>query len=63
MSQATFLYVCNELQSTIERADTEMRKAIPVEQRVALTFSFSLPMQTIALSVICLAFLSLLFVW
>ena len=37
MSQATFVYVCNELRSTIEKANTEMRKAIPVEQRVALT--------------------------
>ena len=37
MSQAD---VCNELRSTIERTDTEMRKAIPVEQRVALTVWF-----------------------
>ena len=37
MSQATFVYVCNELRSTIQRADTEMRKAFTVEQRVALT--------------------------
>ena len=37
MSQATFVYVCDELRSTIEKADTDMRKAIPVEKRVALT--------------------------
>ena len=37
MSQATFVYVCDELRSAIEKTDTEMRKAIPVEQRVALT--------------------------
>ena len=41
MSQATFIYVCNELRSTIEKSDTEMRKAIPLEQRVALTLVFS----------------------
>ena len=40
MSQATFMYVCNELRSTIEKSDTEMRKAIPLEQRVALTLWF-----------------------
>lgn len=40
MSNATFLYVCNELRSTIEKNDTIMRKAIPVEQRVALTIWF-----------------------
>ena len=32
MSQATFVYVCDELRSAIEKTDTEMRKAIPVEQ-------------------------------
>lgn len=32
--------MCNELRSTIERTDTEMRKAVPVEQRVALTLWF-----------------------
>ena len=37
MSQATFVYVCDELRSSVEKVDTEMRKAIPVEQRVALT--------------------------
>ena len=40
MFQATFIYVCNELRSSIEKTDTEMRKAIPVEQRVALTLWF-----------------------
>ena len=37
MSQAIFAYMCDELRSAIEKANTEMRKAIPVEQRVALT--------------------------
>ena len=37
MSRETFHYLCNELHSTIEKNDTAMRKAIPVEQRVALT--------------------------
>lgn len=40
MSHATFLYVCNELRSSIERSDTPMRKSIPTEQRVALTLWF-----------------------
>lgn len=34
MSQATFVYVCDELRSTTEKADTDMRKAIPVEQKL-----------------------------
>ena len=37
MSQATFLYVCNEIRPVIDKEDTVMRSAIPVEQRVALT--------------------------
>ena len=37
MSQATFLYVCNEIRPVVEKEDTVMRSAIPVEQRVALT--------------------------
>jgi hypothetical protein len=40
MSKATFLYVCDELRSSVEKNDTSMRKAIPVEQRVALTLVF-----------------------
>ena len=40
MSQMTFLYICNEISSTIKKADTAMRNAIPVEQRVALTLWF-----------------------
>ena len=40
MSQATFLYVCNEIRPVIEKEDTVMRAAIPVEQRVALTLWF-----------------------
>ena len=37
MSQATFVYVCDQLRSAVEKSNTEMRNAIPVEQRVALT--------------------------
>ena len=37
MSESTFTYLCNELRQTIKKKDTEMRKAIPVEQRVAIT--------------------------
>ena len=40
MSQATFLYVCSEIWPLIEKEDTMMRTAIPVEQRVALTLWF-----------------------
>ena len=40
MSQETFLYLCTELRESVERSDTIMRKAVPVEQRVALTLWF-----------------------
>ena len=40
MSHATFLYVCSEIRSSVEKSDTVMRNAIPVEQRVALTLWF-----------------------
>ena len=40
MSQETFLYLCSELRESVERNDTIMRKAIPVEQRVAITLWF-----------------------
>jgi hypothetical protein len=40
MSQSTFLYVCSELKSAVERQDTIMREAITVEKRVALTVWF-----------------------
>ena len=40
MSRATFMYLCNELRLAIERDDTTMRKAIPTEQRDALTLWF-----------------------
>ena len=40
MSKTTFLYVCSELRLAVEKNDTSMRKAIPVEQRVALTLWF-----------------------
>ena len=41
MSQCTFSYLCDELQSSIEKNDTEMRKAIPTDMRVALTLVLS----------------------
>ena len=40
VSEETFLYLCNELRNSITRTDTAMRKAISVEQRVALTLWF-----------------------
>ena len=39
MSHNTLVYLCNELRQTVEKENTVMRKAIPVEQRVALTYS------------------------
>ena len=39
MSHATFLYVCNEIRASVEKDNTVMRNAIPVE-RVALTLRF-----------------------
>ena len=40
MSQCTFMYLFNELRSSIERSDTEMRRAVPTDVRVALTLWF-----------------------
>ena len=37
MSRNTFLYLCNQLRNEIGKSDTEMRKAISVERRVAMT--------------------------
>lgn len=37
MSQCTFMYVCDQLRASIEKRDTEMRKAVPTDVRVALT--------------------------
>lgn len=36
MSRETFIYLCDELRSSVERNDTTMRQVIPVERRVAL---------------------------
>ena len=36
MSRGTFLYLCAELKSYVEKEDTVMRIAIPLEQRVAI---------------------------
>ena len=40
MSQQTFLYLCDELRSSIEKSNTVMRRAVPTEMRVALTLWF-----------------------
>ena len=40
MSRSTFLYLCNELRAEISKTDTDMRPAISVEKRVALTLWF-----------------------
>ena len=40
MSQCTFNYLCDELRLAIEKSDTEMRKAVPTDIRVALTLWF-----------------------
>ena len=40
MSKNTFLYMCNELRSHIEKHDRNMRSAITVEKRVAVTLWF-----------------------
>ena len=40
MSWSTFLYLCNELRAEISKTDTDMRPAISVEKRVALTLWF-----------------------
>jgi len=37
MSQATFNYICAQLQNEIERSDTVMRSSIPAQVRVAIT--------------------------
>lgn len=36
MSQDTFMYLCEKLKPAIEKQDTVLRKAIPVQQRVAI---------------------------
>ena len=40
MSKSTFLYLCDEIRSTVERQDTILRKAVPTDKRVALTLWF-----------------------
>ena len=40
MSEAIFIFLCNELRSNIKKTDTVMRDAIAVERRVALTLWF-----------------------
>ncbi len=37
MSKGTFDYLCDKLRATIQRQDTQMRKAISLEKRVAIT--------------------------
>ncbi len=36
MSKETFVYLCEQLRPTVYRQDTRLRKAIPVEKRVAI---------------------------
>ena len=33
----TFIYICDQLKPVIERQDTQLRKAVSVQQRVAIT--------------------------
>lgn len=40
VSQRTFLYLCDELRSSITKNDTVMRKAVPTDMRVAVTLWF-----------------------
>ena len=40
MSRSTFLYLCDELRSGIEKQNTIMRRAVSTEKRVALTLWF-----------------------
>ena len=40
MSKSTFDYLCEKLSSSVAKSDTVMRKAIPVEKRVAMTLWF-----------------------
>ena len=37
MRHSTFLYLCEELRPLIGREDTQMRKSVPVDQRVGMT--------------------------
>ena len=40
MSQHTFMYLCDKLRSSIEKKDTEMRRAVPTDVRIALTLCY-----------------------
>ena len=40
MSRSTFSYLCEKLSCIVARSDTVMRRAIPVEKRVAMTLWF-----------------------
>ena len=40
ISQSTFVYLCDQLKSSIEKNDTAMRKAIPTDMRVAIAIWF-----------------------
>ena len=40
MSRSTFLYLCDKVQSMIEREDARLRKAVPTDKRVAITLWF-----------------------
>ena len=40
MSRSTFLYLCDEIQSTVEQQDTILRKAVPNRQACCSHFVF-----------------------
>lgn len=40
VSQATFVYLCDQLRSSISKSDTVMRKAVSTEKRLAITLWF-----------------------
>jgi len=37
VSRDTFLFLCNQLKPAIQRKDTQLRKAICIEHRLAIT--------------------------
>ena len=53
VSRETFIYICEQLRPKITKMDTTFRKALPVEERVAITLWFWLPLESIELLHIC----------
>ena len=58
VSRTTFIYLCNEIRTEIEKKDTVMRKACTVEKRVGVTIWFLSTGVTLEQSVIFLVFLN-----